>query len=98
MIFKAGAIYMILSMRVLAGAYNKETKKAEIKVDYEEFKKILVVDTKKEVIALTPEIMGIIIENQKYFKKTPRIIKYKTTATNIIVTFDPKFFENKKSK
>ena len=95
MVFKAGVIYMLLSMQALMGAYNVETKKAEVMLEYGNLEKILVVDSEKEAMELAPQIMDIIMENQKDFIETPRIIKYETNSSHVIVTFDPKFFENK---
>ena len=94
MVFKAGVIYFMLSLSVVLGGYNKDTKIAKTELEFKTLETVLVTGSEEKAIKLVPEVMDIIIENQKDLVDTPHLIEYEITSSNIIVIFDPKYFED----
>ena len=99
MVFKAGMLYFSLIIQITMSNiglnFNSDAKIVEqLDLEFETVQKVLNLSTEEEAITLTPQILDIIIKEQKDVTGSPSITKYKITSSNAIVYFDKSFFED----
>ena len=98
MVFKAGILYFALAMQVtMANMGIVFNDKAEIvtqlDLEFEDMQSLLYLSTEEEAKTLTPQVLDIIIKEQKEINDSPHITKYTITSSNVIIYFDESFFE-----
>ena len=101
MVFKAGMVYFSLIMQITMAnmglAFNDDAKIVEqLDLEFKAIQTVLDLSTEEEAKTLTPQILDLIIKEQKDINDSPHITKYEVTSSNVIIYFDESFFEDLK--